>query len=81
MTRDDLRDIKVLASSKDILVSLIGKIVIATRNDGFRFSSKLIEMRDGGPNPEIWFENRSGLRWMVRRDSILDIREISPRRP
>jgi hypothetical protein len=74
-------DKKILASSDDILVSLIGKITIAVRSDGFRFSSKLIEIRGNGPNPEIWFENRTGLRWMVRRDAICSISELAARGP
>lgn len=72
-------DKKILPSG-DILVSLIGRIVIAIRSDGFRFSSKLIEIRGEGAKQELWFQNRNGATWMTRRDNISEIREISPRR-
>jgi len=72
---------KNLVSLCDTLVLIVGKIVIATRGDGFRFSSKLIEIRGEGSNPELWFENKSGLKWMTRRDNISDIREIGQRGP
>lgn len=67
-TRQD----KSISSPCDTLALLVGKIVIATKNGEFRFSSKLIEVRDN----EIWFQNRNGLRWMVRRDAISSISEL-----
>lgn len=63
-------------SPSDTLAWIVGKIVIATKNNGFRFASRLVEVRGDGTEQELWFQNKNGLRWMTRRSNISDIREI-----
>lgn len=68
--------------SQDTLAQLVGKIIIAVRDDyKFRFSARLIELRGSeGPDQECWFENKSGQKWMVRRSYLSAISELAPRR-
>ena len=69
-------------SQSDTLARLIGKILVAVRRDnGFRFSSRLIELRGEGPEQECWFENRTGQTWMIRRCDLSNISELASRRP
>jgi hypothetical protein len=63
---------KKILSEIDTLIQLVGKIVIAVKSGGFRFSARLIEVRGS----ELWFENRSGQRWMARRDDVAYLAEL-----
>jgi hypothetical protein len=58
-------------SDCDPISDIIGKIciVITTKN---QFAAKLISIRC----PEIWFENKRGLKWMVYRQNILEVKPI-----
>jgi hypothetical protein len=60
----------------DPFESLVKKIVGGVRDDGFRFSGKLREIR----GEECWFSKKNGISFMVRRSHIIDIREVIPRR-
>lgn len=66
---------KKVASISDVFALLIGKIIAAFRDDGYGFSAKLIDLR----GDECWFETRTGIRFMVHRGRITQIREVIPR--
>ena len=72
---------KKIASQEDALALLIGEIVLAVKDNGTKFASKLIEVRGEGANQELWFSNRNGQVWMIRRSAIKAISKMMPRRP
>jgi hypothetical protein len=71
---------KKVSSPCDTLVQLVGKIVVAIRTGDIKFSSRLTELRGDGPEQELWFKNKNGLIWMIRRSDISSISELRPRR-
>ncbi|MGD0953109.1 MAG: hypothetical protein ABR985_12080 [Methanotrichaceae archaeon] len=70
-----IRTDKKVASISDVLALLVGKIIAAFRDDGFGFSAKFVDLR----GDECWFESRTGIRFMVHRNRITEIREVVPR--
>jgi len=61
---------------KEIITTLIGKIVVAELDSGKTFCSKLVQI-DGN---ELWFVNRNGIYIMNRRDRIKRIAAINAKK-
>lgn len=57
----------------DPLESLVGKICSGKTLDGRTFVTRLVEIRGN----ELWFETRSGVRIMNKRDNLVSLREVS----
>lgn len=57
----------------DPLESLVGKICAGKMRDGRTFVTRLVEIR----GDELWFETRSGVRIMNRRDNLVRLQEVS----
>ncbi len=56
----------------DPIEALLGEICICFAN-GNSFCARMISIRDG---EELWFESKSGQKWMVKREAVTGIRPL-----
>jgi hypothetical protein len=56
----------------DLIEALLREICIVFAN-GNSFCARLIAVRD---NEELWFESKSGQKWMVQRKAVTGIRPL-----
>ena len=59
-------------SESDPVESLLREICIVYLSDNVSYCARLVEIRDG----ELWFESKTGQKWMVKRQALAGIRPM-----
>lgn len=64
-------------SEPDLIENLVKEICIVNANNT-SFCARLIAVRD---NTELWFESKSGQKWMIQRQAVTSIRPLHHKTP